>query len=42
MVVHGEVDINKIADLIQRILQQRDYNSKVTVIVKDKKEDKTA
>lgn len=42
MIVHGELDINKIADLIQRILQQRDYNSTVIVTVKDKKEDKTA
>lgn len=42
MIVHGELDINKIADLIQKILQQRDYNSTVIVTVKEKEEDKTA
>lgn len=38
MVVKGEPNIDKIAELIKRILQNRDYNSSVTVTVKEKEQ----
>lgn len=38
MVVKGELEVEKIAELIKRIVQNRDHNSNVTVTVKDRKQ----